>query len=434
MVRQASPDNIEVRLTLSDAYIMLNRSEDAIAELEAGVRALPNNKELRMKLVNLYVDGPHPRLTAALKLLQDVDTVPPFNKDAEIFQNESIILAKLADKNNALAKAEIARQLSPDDVAIVRTEMQLLLDMQNYQGVFDRYAELTDKMKSSSWALWDLALAEKRTNNPQSLADFNRAMTTAEKDDQPVVLDALARTVAQEFSYDDAVNSLLPISKEYVSAKVSLARLYQGHGDDAAALATVDGIMADFDKLSHRDQVKLCPTRRFCTNSPNRFPWWTRRTAPYQQWLKLEPDNLEALNNMACLLADNYSPPRTKEGLDYANHAVSEMSRLGRTEPRLLDTQAWLMILTGTPEDGVHTLNTAMTSSRRFPTSICILAKGICGRKYPIPRGGNSGKVRHALVNRRNAADEDANVRAKLQDLINRSEEMRHARQQAQVP
>ena len=57
LVRQASPNNIEVRLTLSDAYIMLNRSEDAIAELEAGVRALPNNKELRMKLVNLYVNG-----------------------------------------------------------------------------------------------------------------------------------------------------------------------------------------------------------------------------------------------------------------------------------------------------------------------------------------------------------------------------------------
>ena len=44
VVRQASPDNIEVRLTLSDAYIMLNRSEDAIAELEAGVRRCRTTK------------------------------------------------------------------------------------------------------------------------------------------------------------------------------------------------------------------------------------------------------------------------------------------------------------------------------------------------------------------------------------------------------
>src|SRR6202034_2929604 len=66
VVRQASPNNIEVRLTLSDTYIMLNRSEDAIAELEAGVRALPSNKDLRIKLVDMYTNGPHPRLTDAL--------------------------------------------------------------------------------------------------------------------------------------------------------------------------------------------------------------------------------------------------------------------------------------------------------------------------------------------------------------------------------
>ena len=435
LVRQSSPNNIEVRLTLSDTYLMLNRSEDAINELEAGVRALPANKELRMKLVDLYANGAHPRLAAALKLLQDVDTVPPFNKDADIFQNESVVLAKMGNNDEALAKAEIARQLAPDDVGIVRTEMQLLLSTQNYQGVFDRYAGLSDKMKATSWALWDFALAEKRTNNPQSLPDFNRAMVAAEKEDQPLVLDSLGQIVAKEFSYDDAVNALQPISKEYVPAKVSLARLYQIHGDDAAALATVDGIMADFDKLSRRDQVNLLSNAAVMYQLAKPVPLVDKAYGAYLAWLKLEPDNLEALNNMACLLADNYSPPRAEEGLKYANQAVSQMSRIGRTEPRMLDTQAWLMILNGSPEDGIDILNKAMDDFAPFPDEYLHLGEGYLRKQLPDPvQAETQAKLGLQLVNRSNAGDVDADIRAKLQDLINRSEETRHARQQAQVP
>ena len=46
----------------------------------------------------------------------------------------------------------------------------------------------------------------------------------------------------------------------------------------------------------------------------------------YVQWLKIEPNNLEALNNIACLLADNYNPPRASERMKYANLAVSKMA------------------------------------------------------------------------------------------------------------
>lgn len=435
LVRQYSPNNIEVRLTLTDTYLMENRPEDAMSELEAGVRALPNNKPLRMKLVDLYTNGPHPRLAAALKLLQDVDTIPPFDKDAEIFQDESVILAKQGNNDDALAKAEIARQLAPDSEGIVRTEMQLLLDVQNFQGVFDRYAGLNDKMKASSWALWDLALAEKRTSNAQSLPDFNRAILAAKQEDQPVVLDSLARTVAQEFSYDDAVNALLPISKDYVSAKISLARLYQEHGDDAAAMATVEAILANLDKISTRDQVNVLSNAALMFQLAKPAPMVDKAYDAYISWLKLEPHNMEALNNLACLLADSYSPPRAEEGLKYANQAVDEMSQLGRTEPRMLDTQAWLLILNGSPEDGIDILNKVMDDFTPFPEEYLHLGEGYLRKQLPDPmQAETQAKLGLQLVNRRNAGDQDANVRAKLQDLFNRSEALKHAIPQAQVP
>jgi predicted Zn-dependent protease len=435
LVRRTSPDNIEVRLTLSDTYVMLNRPEDAINELEAGVRALPENKQLRMKLMDLYENGAHPRLTAALKLLQDVDGVPPYNKDPDIFENESIILAKMGNNDEALAKDEIARQLAPDSVSIIRTEMQLLLDTQNYQGVFDRYNALTDKLKSSSWALWDLALAEKRTSNPQSLPDFDRAINMSVSEDRPEVLDALARTVVHEFTFNDAVTVLQPISEHYVPAKLTLARLYQGHGDDAAALSDVDSVMADFDKLSRRDQINLLTNAAIMYQIAKPTPMVDKAYDAYTAWLKLEPDNLEALNNMACLLADSYSPPRAQEGLKYANEAVSQMSRIGRTEPRMLDTQAWLLILTGSADDGVDILNKAMDEFAPFPEEYLHLGEGYLRKETPDPvQAETQAKLGLQLVNRRNAGDEDADVRAKLQDLINRSEDARHKQQQAQVP
>ena len=220
-VRQSSPNNAEVRFSLSDAYLMLNRSQDAITELEAGIRVMPDNKQLRMRLVALETGGSHPP-AEALKLLTDVDQLDPFDKEPEIFQNESVILAKMGDGRDALARAEIARQLAPKDENIVPTELQLLLDIRNYQGVLDRYSSLDDGMKTRSWDLWDLAVAEKATGSDQAMAVYNQALAAAEKEDAPVTLDSIAGSIAQQYSFADAINCLTPMARNYVPAKIRL--------------------------------------------------------------------------------------------------------------------------------------------------------------------------------------------------------------------
>jgi hypothetical protein len=197
----------------------------------------------------------------------------------------------------------------------------------------------------------------------------------------------------------------------------------------------VDGIMTDFDKLNKRDQIIVLSGAAVMYQMAKPTPLVDKAYAAYQRWLQLEPDNLESLNNLACLLADDYSPPRAQEGLQYVNAAISKMSRLGRTEPRLLDTQAWLLILNGSAADGVHILNTAMSSFPTFPDEYLHLGEGYLRIEMPDPvQAEMQAKLGLQMVNKRNAGAQDAVLRAKLQDLINRSEAVKLAKPQASVP
>jgi hypothetical protein len=213
----------------------------------------------------------------------------------------------------------------------------------------------------------------------------------------PSILESLTENIAQEFSYDDAVNLLLPISKDYVPAKISLARLYQSHGDNALAVASVEAIMANFDNVSPRDQVDVLSSAAIMYQLAKPAPLVNKAYNAYLAWLKLEPANEEALNNIACLLADDYSPPRADEGLKFANQALDAMAQLGRTEPRLLDTQAWLLILSGSPDEGIDILNQAMEDFPPFPEEYLHLGEGYLRKEFSRTRQGRDpGKARLA--------------------------------------
>jgi tetratricopeptide (TPR) repeat protein len=432
-VRQANPNRVDVRLYLADAHVLLSQPDEAASELLAALRIEPNNKDLRMKLVNLFSSGPHPRLLEALRLLQDVETVPPFDHDPEVFQNEAVIDSKLGNHDDALAKSEIAVRLAPDNPTVVRTNMQLLQGGHNYQAIVDHYAAMSDKLKTTSWALWNLALAEKRLGNDQTRADFKRALSAAVVEDQFIQLTSIVQSLDQELGYGEAVKDVSAVAKDSVSAQIALAELYDTHKDGSSALKTIDGIMKGFDKLRNRDKVIFLSSAAIMYQLAIP-PQTDKAYEAYQRLLQFEPDNLEALNNLACLLADDYSPPRAQEGLQYINSAISKMSRLGRTEPRLLDTQAWLMILNGSPAEGVHILNTIMSSFPPFPDEYWHLGEGYLRMETPdAAQAEMQAKLGLRLVNKRNAGAQDAVVRAKLQDLVNRSEKMKLA-PQAPVP
>jgi tetratricopeptide (TPR) repeat protein len=63
--------------------------------------------------------------------------------------------------------------------------------------------------------------------------------------------------------------------------------------------------------------------------------------------LKARPDNIEALNNLACMLVDSVRPPRPAEALTYSQHAYNLMQQSGAIQPLVQDTQGWVLLNNG---------------------------------------------------------------------------------------
>jgi tetratricopeptide (TPR) repeat protein len=245
-----------------------------------------------------------------------------------------------------------------------------------------------------------------------------------------VAFGQIGQTIAQEFGFQQAFTSVSPYAKDHLCAKLTLIDLYRLKGDDAQAQASMDAIWSGITQYSLADQVVVSRTAALLYQTIRPKPLVDKAYAAYQYLLKLEPQNIEALNNLACLLADDYSPPRSQEGLTYAQRAVDEMTRLGRDDLNVLDTQGWLLILQGSTAQGIDVLN-RVVQTNPYPEACLHLGEGYLRMEYASQAKGQAEMGLSLLKSRTNP---DPILRSKLQDLVDRSEEMARSKQQAQAP
>jgi tetratricopeptide (TPR) repeat protein len=423
LMRQTNPTNMDARLYLAEAYIQLNQLDDAAEELRAGLRANPKSKPVRMKLVEVLTNGAHPKLNEAIQLLQDVETVPPFDKDPDIFEAEASLLETLPDIPDALIKSDKAMSLAPTDPNIIHTNLDLLLQLKNDQKVLDVYATLPDVTKNAPWAVWQKAQAEKGTGDPAaSLADFKTAIAGAVQQGSQVQIEHMVISMCTVLSYEDTVAALTPLAANNVGAKLALAHCYQSMGEQDKALAAVDSGMAQIETLPPSTQIDVLASAALLYQLARPTPRVDKAYDAYQRWLKLEPGNPEALNNIACLLDDSYTPTRAAEALTYAQSAVDLVNKMGRTEPRFLDTLAWTKILSGNPQDGVSDLLKATAQFPDFPDEYLHLGEGYMLMLMPS-EANSAAKTGLDKADKLGPKQVDPALRVKLQNLLSRSED-----------
>jgi predicted Zn-dependent protease len=191
-------------------------------------------------------------------------------------------------------------------------------------------------------------------------------------------------------------------------------------------------LMASLATISHDDQIQVLTIGSEQYQLMGTPDASQKSLDAYNKLLVLQPDNWMALNNVACLLADNFTPNRAAEGLKYIQKAVDQMNSQGTENLSLLDTQGWLLILTGSPDKGVDALS-KVVEAEPSPSTLYHAAVGYLGMSSPDEAAFMANRGLKLLGEDKQAVTNDK-MRAKLQDVLAQAAEMQKTKPQANVP
>jgi tetratricopeptide (TPR) repeat protein len=144
--------------------------------------------------------------------------------------------------------------------------------------------------------------------------------------------------------------------------------------------------------------------------------------AVYNQILTINKDDVTALNNLASLCADDFTPPRVEEGLRDVRHAIDLVNARGASDPSLEDTYGWLLILGGNTEDGMSVLQKAAAAAQKpFPDVYYHLGEGYLRQNRPQDALQQVNLALKTISDARGANQSfDPTMRVRVQELSTR--------------
>ncbi len=146
-------------------------------------------------------------------------------------------------------------------------------------------------------------------------------------------------------------------------------------------MALVPGILDAAGTFAPADRVlvdRLAATLYMSVDPPD-----PARALPlFQDVIKQVPDDADALNNVACILSEQVTPPRPADALTYSTRAFEVERRAGQANPYVYDTQGWVLILNGRLDEGISLLHEVVDRAD-FPDVHYHLAEGYLRKRLP---------------------------------------------------
>ena len=220
--------------------------------------------------------------------------------------------------------------------------------------------------------------------------------------------------------YDEAIKYVAPRVGSDPRWAVALVTLYHEKGDDDSAVEALEPILAASAAMPPADRVTILQLAGTVYQTARPKPFTDKAYQCYKELLAINPTNLAALNQMACLCADGFSPPKVEEGLSYIRTATEIMTNNGTSEPKLDDTYGWLLILGGSPSEGVGILRKVI-DRQPFPEAYYHLAEGYLRMDRPQDAQKQVNAALASIAKAQQANQPVSPVtRAKVEDLSNR--------------
>jgi tetratricopeptide (TPR) repeat protein len=340
---QVDPKNLDAYVMLSDLYSRQGQVDAAISEMETALKLAPLNKPLRLRLAKLYMSNDPPQWSQFDQILEQAQSNSQLSSDPQWYSLQATGLLKRDQDADAVAKMKQAQSMAPDDLDLERQYIDMLIQAKQYA---DGVQEI-DRVLAAGKRLWWLhelrgeALV-KQDQKQQALQEFQTALALVDADGQRDLAADIISTIGSSIDPDTALSVLQPRIGIDSGWRLLSIRLYEMKQDWASALKVAEQVSAD--PLSTTGQ-KLAATRAIAENAAqlNEFD---KARAAYLSWLDQNPNDVIALNNLACLLNDNLNQPQ--QALQYSKQAYTLASQGGeKISPLITDTEGWVLVRCG---------------------------------------------------------------------------------------
>ena len=373
--RNAYPDNVQGRIRLARVLNARGDVDGATRELEAAVELDPDGKEARLLLAYDYLAIAPPRLLDAERVVAQALTLPQLAHDPDVQRAAAQVYLRDGKDDRAVTSIRDAMAHVADQRSMLDDYLAVLLATKHYDLLLEESGKFTAG-PGASWTLYDYRGRARAASDdaPGAMTEFATALDVAGT--APTLTPALvvAGHATTALGIARAVQLVGPRSENGANWKVVLANCYMQVGDRDKALATIQGALPSLGTFAPDD--RLFATRLAALLYMTATPAQPERALElFQDVLRQRPDDVDALNNAACLLAEQVRPPNLQAALADSTRAFDLVRRSGQANANLYDTQGWMLILDGRVDDGIDLLR-RVADTPDFPDVHYHLARG----------------------------------------------------------
>jgi tetratricopeptide (TPR) repeat protein len=378
-------NSIEGRVVMSQILDAKRDRDGAIRQLESALQFDPQSREVRLRLLQDYLTAAPPRTIDADRLLTQTLALPTFQHDPEFESQAAMLWAQKGDNDKAVATMQDAMKHAKEKSGLIHNYFAVLLstkDPRNLQLLLDESQQYVSDPKTSWFVFCDRGAAKAGLGDTDgATSEFAIAMDRAGAQTGRGAATDVANTVSQRLGVDKALAMVLPRSNNSVTWKLISIDLYIAKGDMTAATAMADTALTSADALTPDDRFHLyqLASSLYISAVP---PLVDKAVGIYQKMLAVAPNDIEALNDMACVLSDLTVPANPKQALDYSQRAFDLSVKSGRMNPRIYDTQGWVLLLNGRIDEGIDVMHRAIDQAD-FPEAHYHLAQAYLKKELP---------------------------------------------------
>jgi predicted Zn-dependent protease len=380
----------DTAILLAEALIRKQDLDSAANVLEQSLKVAPQDKRLRLSMIDIESRRKSPRWERVMSLINDGRSFSPSDPDwdamearawlgrgdatkaAALMRNAIATVANAAPKPGADVPAyptdSRSRQWIREELTMLDAAGDNTAAIHEADGVISSFGP-ADSL--TGWAHLARATALRRSSAAldQVSAEYDAALAAAQRaSDVPAAM-AMVRAIFAQSS-DQAMRLLQNVGSAAPQAAtgtvsdlrwdVLRAELLARSGDLPAALNAVNAAMSSLAKLPSQDQIAMlrlaCEVYVRAGSQADKI----RLGAVYQALLERVPDDVWTMNNLAVYLIEQAQPAQPAQALEMSRKAYQLLQRQGVVNPHVADTYGWALASAGQPRTAIDVLKTAV--------------------------------------------------------------------------